>query len=91
VSALEKEILEKFRLLDKPARQRVRDQMEQEADSSALVFSTFESLSPESALDAARELRARLHAKYGERDVISASELLSEIRDERLNDLMSGR
>ena len=92
MSALEQEIIEKFRLLDKDAKQRVRQQIEQETSAEdSLNFSVMEPMSPEDGLRWARAFRAELRTKYGERDVISSADILNEVREERLDDLMGGR
>lgn len=89
MSALEQEIIEKFRLLDKAARRRVLMQIAQESDSQP--FSTVEPMSAEEWLRWSREFRAKLRAKYGVREMVSSADLLNEAREERLNDLMGGR
>jgi hypothetical protein len=83
MSALEQEILEKIRLLDKDAKQRIRQQLEQEeADDSTFTFTTVEPVSPEEWLAWSRDFRARLHAKYGDREVPSSTDLVNEVREE---------
>jgi hypothetical protein len=47
MSALEKEIIEKFRLLDKAARRRVLSQIAHEADVEPFTFTTVEPMSAE--------------------------------------------
>ena len=63
----------------------------EEGEENTLKFSVMEPMSPEEGLRWAREFRARLRAKYGERDVISSADILNEVREERLDDLMGGR
>lgn len=91
MSALEQEIVEKFRLLDKAAQQRVLSQIEQDANAQSSPFTSVEPISAEAWLQWSREFRSKLRAKYGAREVVSSADLLNEAREERLNDLMGGR
>lgn len=79
MSALEQEIIEKYRLLDKEAQQRVRQQMAQDASVEPSTISEW--------LEAATKLGDELTAKYGKLDV-SIADLIRESREERLNDLL---
>lgn len=90
MSALEQEIVEKFRLLDKEARRRVLQLIEDEIDDQSLIFSVSEPMSADEWLKWAQAFGSYIHEKYGSLRV-SSVELLDEAREERLNDLMGGR
>jgi hypothetical protein len=83
MSALEQEIIEKFRLLDREAQQRVRLQIEQEESAES-------SMSPKGWLVWAQNFGNFIHDKYGSLQPNSV-DLLNEAREERLDDLMGGR
>lgn len=84
MSALEQEIIEKFRSLDETAKQRVRLQIEHETEQASL-----KPMSVEEWLQWAQGFGDYIHKKYG---VLSTSsvDLLNEAREERLDDLMGG-
>lgn len=90
MSALEQEIIEKFRRLDKAAQQRVRRQIEQEGETQPTGAGAPETLSLHEWLVWAQGFGAYVHEKYGERGFTSV-DLLNEAREERLDDLMGGR
>lgn len=85
MSALEDEIIQKFRLLDASARSRVLLQL-QETDPPQPdeVTKTLE------LLKWGEQFRAEMAAKYGHQDMPSIVDLLNEAREERLNDIMGG-
>ncbi len=75
MSALEREIIEKFRQLDKEARQRVRRQIEQEADlTQAFDFKNW--------LESVQALQKAMRDKYGEAHRVDVVRLLREVREE---------
>lgn len=78
--AIEQEIVEKFRLLDREARQCVLLQIEQETVDT-----------PATSLDAwlawTQDFGSYIHKRYGSLQP-SSLELLDEAREERLNDFM---
>ncbi|MDZ4769842.1 MAG: hypothetical protein SGJ24_11995 [Chloroflexota bacterium] len=81
MSALEREVIEKFQQLDDEAQQRV----------GVLIAQQTEARTPSSGadrwLDGARALRAEMRARYGKL-TFSAAMLVNEVREERLNELM---
>ena len=85
MSALEQEVMEKIKLLDKDARQRVRHQLEQD-----VIEETLEPMSTEEWLEWAVAFGKYVEEKYGP-NRISSVDLLEEAREERLNDIMGGR
>jgi hypothetical protein len=87
MSALEQEIFDRFKLLDKDARQRVILQLQQEAQEDSDILNP---MSPQEGLDWLRSFGAYIHKKYGDLGV-SSVDLLDEAREERMNDLMGGR
>ena len=75
MSTLEWEIIEKFRQLDKDARQRVRRQIEQESDlAQAFDFKNW--------LESVQSLQKALRDKYGETHRVDVVRLLREVREE---------
>lgn len=87
MSALEQEIIEKYRLLDKEAQQRVRHQMDEEV---TIKPDDTEEREPQTILEwleAATKLGDEMTAKYGKLD-ISIADLIRESREERLNDIL---
>lgn len=88
MSALEDEIIQKFQLLDKGAKERVLLQLEQVARDEPIEAS--EQSSTLELLEWGRKFRAEIQAKYGEREIPSIVDLLEEAREERLNDIMGG-
>lgn len=84
MSALEQEVIDKFRLLDNEAQQRVLLQIEQDVSSGSL-----EPMTTEDWLQWAVAFGERIERKYGP-NRISSVELLHEAREERLNDIMGG-
>lgn len=89
MSALEQEIIEKFRLLDKASKQRVLLQIEREAMLTATTSEVLLPISPEEWLAWAQDFGSHIHEKYGSFSV-SSVDLLNEAREERLDDLMGG-
>lgn len=87
MSALELEILERFRQLDTVARRRLLVFMEQVADE----IESDEPMSADTWQLWANDFRAELQQHYGDQKVVSSAELLQEAREERLDDLMGGR
>lgn len=85
MSTLEQEIIDKFRLLDKEAQERVRQQIEQDVPDE-----TLEPMSTEEWLEWAIAFGKRMEKKYGP-NRISSVDLLHEAREERLNDILGGR
>lgn len=88
MSALEQEIYDRFKLLDKDARQRVILQLQHEAQENN--NDSLKPFSPEEGLAWLRDFGAYIHKKYGDFGV-SSVDLLEEAREERMNDLMGGR
>ncbi len=86
MSALEQEIYQKFKQLDKAAQQRVIAQLEQEAHSDT---ETLEPMSLKEWIAWAHDFGEYIHNKYGSLPDNSV-DLLNEAREERLNDLMGG-
>jgi len=85
MSALEREIIEKFRQLDQAAQKRVRDWILHEADESpALARQAFNDESWRAEVEAAQ---ATLRPDASGH-IPSASELLDEIREERDADIL---
>jgi putative hemolysin len=83
MSALEDEIVSKFRLLDHAAQERVLRQMEAEfleAEPEHLGLSDW--------LIWARQFRAKHLSESGANRAFNAVDTLAEVREERLNDLM---
>lgn len=64
MSALEQEIMDKFRLLDKEARQRIRLQIDHETDDVSSL-NTIESMSADEWLKWAVNFGDYIHNKYG--------------------------
>jgi hypothetical protein len=87
MSALEQEIFDRFKLLDKDAQLRLAARLTQEAQEDADILNP---MSPQEGLDWLRSFGAYIHKKYGDLGV-SSVDLLDEAREERLNDLMGGR
>jgi hypothetical protein len=87
MSALEQEIFEQFKQLDKETKLRLAARLTQVAQEDA---DTLTPMSPEEGLAWLRDFGAYIHKKYGDLKV-SSVDLLDEIREERLNDLMGGR
>jgi hypothetical protein len=83
MSALEDEIIAKFRLLDHAARERVLKQIEAELSETKPAL-----LSPSEWLKWARQFRAELQAELGADTTVNTLDMLNEVREERLNDLM---
>jgi hypothetical protein len=86
MSALEQEIYQKFRLLDKESQQRVIAHLELEAKSDA---PNLEPMPIKEWLKSLEELGEYIHNKYGPLPDNSV-DLLNEAREERMNDLMGG-
>ncbi len=85
---LEREFVEKFRLLDKDSQRRVFKEIEQELEVSSP--SRDEQMSVEAWLGWAQEFGVYVQGKYG--DVRpNSTDLLNEAREERLDDLLGGR
>jgi hypothetical protein len=82
MSALEQEVMEKIKLLDKDARKRVLHQLEQDVIEETLV-----PMSTEEWLEWAIAFGEKIERKYGPRRINSV-DLLEEAREERLNDIM---
>lgn len=83
MSALENEIVAKFRLLDHAARERVLKQIEAE-----LLEAEPATLNQSDWLRWARQFRAELQSELGTDTAVNTIDLLNEAREERLNDLM---
>jgi hypothetical protein len=81
MSALEQEILEKFRQLDGATRDHVLEVLQHESDSLTTA-------DERAWLDRATQFRLSLREKYGFHHFGSIQDLLDEVREERLNDLM---
>ncbi len=73
MSALEQEILEKFRLLDKAAQQRVQAEINREAEH------TFDF---EAWLTRVRSLQQTMRTEYGADHKVDVVSLLREVREE---------
>jgi hypothetical protein len=73
MSALEDEIIEKFRQLDGEARKRVLLSLAQEQEAPMTLAA---------ALQAASAFRERLRQKYGKGHVFGVQSMLDEIREE---------
>ncbi|HVU14041.1 MAG TPA: hypothetical protein VHD90_22335 [Phototrophicaceae bacterium] len=86
MSALEQEIYQKFRLLDKDARLRVIARLELEAE---VDDTTPEPMSPQEGLAWLINFGEYIQNKYGNLSP-SSVDLLNEAREERLDDLMGG-
>jgi hypothetical protein len=81
MSALEKEIIEKFQMLDHEAQQRIRERIEQLAPAPSPVTTL------RTWLAEADQLRTRMSEKYGDFN-LSIADLINEVREERLNDIL---
>ncbi len=79
LSALEQEIIEKFRLLDEPSKYRGLLQIKQETEDTSIM-----PMSVEGWLEWAQNFGSYFQTKYGSLPVSSA-DLLNEAREERLN------
>ena len=88
MSALEQEIIEKFRKLDKEARQRVLDVLEHESPSETPALQPGQ-VSMSEWLAWAEAFGREIAATRGDRTWNSV-DLLHEAEEERLNDLMGG-
>ncbi len=88
MSALENDIIQKFRLLDKEARDRVLLQIAQETQAESISPSE---TTAQDFLMWARGFRARTESPYEDRPLIDAADLINEMREERLDDIMGGR
>jgi hypothetical protein len=82
MTTLEQEIIEKFRLLDNEAKERVRAQVNAETDPAIHIPNLHE------WLNWAESFGNYIHEKYG--DIFDSVDTLSQIREERDNDIMGG-
>lgn len=87
MSALEQEIIEKLRLLDKEAQQRVWQQIELDASYPAMPSVIEPVVSLETWLEEATKMRQEFAAKYGQLS-FNIADLINEMREERLNDIL---
>jgi hypothetical protein len=83
MSALEDEIVSKFRLLDHAAQERVLKQI-----AAEFLEAEPERLSLSDWLVWARQFRAEHLSESGVKTAFNAVDTLEEVREERLNDLM---
>ena len=83
MSALEQEIIDKFRLLDKEAQQQVLNVLSSEV-------TTLEPMTWDEWLAWARDFRRQTAKLHPEGFAFNSVDLLNEAREERLNDLMGG-
>ncbi len=84
MSALEKEVKEKFHLLDKATQQRVLNELNAESTAAPKTMSWAEWLAW------AREFRQKSAALHPEGFFFNSVDALNEAREERLNDLTGG-
>jgi hypothetical protein len=83
MSAIEQEILDRFRQLDDEAKARVIAALTEESSVAPM--------SAEAWLVWARGFRSEMQAKYGKDKLFGSVDLLHEAREDRLNDLMGRR
>jgi hypothetical protein len=88
MSALEQEIIEKFRRLDKAAQKRLLQRLEADAPVETPALQPGQ-VTMDEWLAGAGEMRREINTVYGQRQWNSV-ELLREAQEERLNDLMGG-
>lgn len=74
MSALEQEILDKFRLLDKAARSRVQAAINQEAEAGPFDFASW--------LKRVQRLQDSMRQEYGADHRVDVVSLLREVREE---------
>lgn len=82
MTTLEQEIIKKFQLLDNEAKERVRAQVNAETNLVTHTTNLHE------WLNWAESFGNYIHEKYG--DIFDSVETLSQIREERDNDIMGG-
>jgi hypothetical protein len=85
MSALEQEIFDRFKLLDKDAKLRLAARLTQEAQEDV---NATPKMSLKEWLDWASAFGDYIHEKYG--TLPNSVDVLNEIREERLDDLMGG-
>jgi hypothetical protein len=85
MSALEREIVGKFRQLDDEARRRLLAELEREAASVQPLPD--DALSLADWLEGARALREEMRARYGQLSY-SISDLIRDTHEERLDDIL---
>jgi hypothetical protein len=92
MTALEREIMNKFQQLDSSSQQRLLSNLQLSAMTKAAQEKNEATPMPlDEWLEWADTFREKMDRKYGARILVSSSELLAEIREERLNDLLRNR